>query len=155
MNFEQAVEIVLKHEGGYVNDPKDRGGETKFGISKRAYPSLDIKNLTKEKAKEIYYNDYWCEGKCNLLPEQLRYPHFDACVNLGIHGANKALQNALGVIEDGIIGQTTLEAALDLTLERYLFFRLYKYCQIVRNNHSQAKFIGGWSNRMLDILNTK
>ena len=50
--FNNIIEVVLKHEGGYVNDPKDLGGETKYGITKRFYPDVDIKNLTKEKAKE-------------------------------------------------------------------------------------------------------
>ena len=58
-NFLRAVKEVLKIEGGYVNNPNDRGGETKYGISKRAYPNVDIKNLTLDKAKQIYYNDYW------------------------------------------------------------------------------------------------
>jgi len=57
-NFERCIAFVLRHEGGYVNDPRDPGGETKYGISKRAYPGLDIKNLTEEQAKEIYRQDY-------------------------------------------------------------------------------------------------
>lgn len=58
--FDKCVEFVLASEGGYVNDKYDAGGETKFGISKRAYPDLDIINLTIEQAKDIYYKDYWC-----------------------------------------------------------------------------------------------
>jgi hypothetical protein len=58
-HFERAVAFVLRHEGGYVNDPRDPGGETKYGISKRAYPRLDIKGLTEADAKEIYRRDYW------------------------------------------------------------------------------------------------
>ena len=57
MDFNEAIEIVLKHEGGYVNDIDDPGGETMMGISKKAYPNLDIKNLTKEDVKNIYYKD--------------------------------------------------------------------------------------------------
>ena len=53
--FEEIIESVLKHEGGYVNDPHDRGGETNFGITKKFYPNVDIKNLTKEQAKKIYH----------------------------------------------------------------------------------------------------
>ncbi len=58
-NFEKAMTFIFKWEGGYVNDGNDPGGETNFGISKRAYPNLDIKNLTKDEAKQIYYRDYW------------------------------------------------------------------------------------------------
>ena len=59
MSFNKIIEKVLEHEGGYVNDPKDLGGETKYGITKRFYPDVDIKNLTKEQAKTIYHTDYW------------------------------------------------------------------------------------------------
>ena len=57
--FDKAMNFVGLMEGGYVNDPIDKGGETKYGISKRSYPNLDIKNLTKEQAREIYYKDFW------------------------------------------------------------------------------------------------
>ena len=57
--FDEIIEVVLEHEGGYVNDPHDAGGETNFGIAKRWYPDVDIKNLTKEQAKKIYHQDYW------------------------------------------------------------------------------------------------
>ena len=82
--FEKAIEFVLSDdiEGGYVNDPDDPGGETKFGISKRAYPSLDIKTLSKEAAKHLYFKDYWKAGGCVVLLEpKLAIVHFDACVN--------------------------------------------------------------------------
>ena len=57
--FDEIIEVVLEHEGGYVNDPKDPGGETNFGIAKRSHPDVDIKNLTKEGDKEIYKEVYW------------------------------------------------------------------------------------------------
>lgn len=153
MSFKKYIEKVLIHEGGYVNDPTDNGGETKYGISKRAYPDLDIKNLTKEKAIEIYKRDYWDGNKCDLLPEGLNYAHFDTAINSGGNRAAKILQEAAGVVIDGIIGKKTLAAAKKLSAERYLLFRLNFYCQIVRHNKSQAKYIGGWSNRCMDVLN--
>jgi len=63
------VPHVLKREGGYVDDPTDRGGETKYGISKRSYPQLDIKNLTLEQALEIYRKDYWKPSRVEKLPD--------------------------------------------------------------------------------------
>ena len=63
MEFKDAVKIILKHEGGYVNDPVDPGGETNMGISKRAYPYLNIKELTKKDAEDIYFKDYWLKAK--------------------------------------------------------------------------------------------
>ena len=92
--FEEIIDIVLDHEGGYVNDPDDAGGETKYGIAKRWYPDVDIKNLTKEQAKKIYHTDYWRRGKCDELPPQLRHIYFDMCVNFGRRGAVKVLQQA-------------------------------------------------------------
>ena len=92
--FDEIIEKVLEHEGGYVNDPDDAGGETKYGIAKRWYPDVDIKNLTKEQAKKIYHTDYWRRGKCDELPSQLRHIYFDMCVNFGRGGAVKVLQQA-------------------------------------------------------------
>ena len=70
-NFNEIIEQVLEHEGGYVNDPKDLGGETKYGITKRFYPDVDIKNLTVEQAKEIYKKDYWDRNRVESLPQNL------------------------------------------------------------------------------------
>ena len=64
--FNEIIEVVLHHEGGYVNDPKDPGGETNFGIAKRSHPDVDIKNLTKDGAKEIYKEHYWDKNKINV-----------------------------------------------------------------------------------------
>lgn len=154
MSFDKYIDRVLEHEGGYVNDPTDAGGETKWGISKRAYPHLDIKNLSKSDAKEIYRKDYWNANHCDKLPEGLDYVHFDTAVNMGGRRAAKILQQASGVTVDGIIGRNTLAAAKNTTPAEYLLHRLNFYCQIVRGRHSQARFIGGWANRTMDVLNT-
>jgi len=154
MAFEKYIDKVLAHEGGYVNDPTDRGGETKYGISKKAYPHLDIKNLTIEQAKEIYRVDYWEKNSCHLLPDGIDYVHFDTAINMGGNRAAKLLQLACGVEDDGIIGSVTLAAAKKITPAIYLLHRLNHYCQIVRRSNNQAKFIGGWSNRVMDVLNT-
>ena len=71
MTFDILVKKVLKHEGGYVNDPSDPGGETKYGISKRAFPDLDIKNLTEEQAILIYYDEYWLDAKVDKYAPML------------------------------------------------------------------------------------
>ena len=84
--FNNIIEVVLQHEGGYVNDPNDLGGETKYGITKRFYPDVDIKNLTKEQAKTIYHTDYWRRAKCDEVPPYLRHIYFDMCVNFGQGG---------------------------------------------------------------------
>ena len=92
--FDDIIEITLHHEGGYVNDPNDLGGETNFGIAKRFYPDVDIKNLTKDEAKDIYRRDYWDKNKVDEMPKQLRHIYFDMCVNQGKGTAVKVLQRA-------------------------------------------------------------
>jgi lysozyme family protein len=92
--FKEIIEKVLEHEGGYVNDPKDLGGETKYGITKRFYPDIDIKNLTIEQATEIYKKDYWDKNKVESLPQNLWHIYFDMCVNMGKRTAVKVLQRA-------------------------------------------------------------
>lgn len=86
LDFNYCVEQILKHEGGYVNDPRDPGGETKFGISKRAYPTLNIKDLTKEVAIEIYRRDYW--NRIDKTFPELNLIAFDCAVNQGVSVAN-------------------------------------------------------------------
>ena len=109
--FSKAVELILKHEGGYVNNPADPGGETNFGICKRSYPNVDIKNLTKEKAAEIYLTDYWQKINGDALDYRVGLCVFDSAVNQGVGFATKALQKAIGVTADGVIGPGTAKAA--------------------------------------------
>jgi len=84
--FDKFFEIVVGLEGGYVNDPRDPGGETKYGVSKRAYPNVDIKNLTIEGAKAIYKRDYFDKLPI-LLPIDLHLSMFDMAINSGVSAA--------------------------------------------------------------------
>lgn len=81
--FEGAFSIVVGIEAGYVNDPDDPGGETKYGISKRSYPSLDIQNLTIDDARAIYRRDFWDHINLDSLPWELALIRFDCEVNQG------------------------------------------------------------------------
>lgn len=115
-NYDKAFTLVIAAEGGYVNDPNDPGGETNFGISKRQYPNVDIKNLTLDDAKTIYQRDYWDAIQGDSLPWPLCAFVFDCAVNQGCDSAadfaaQKMLQGALGLTQDGIIGPATLSAA--------------------------------------------
>ena len=110
MNFDRAFEIIIGHEGGYVLDSRDPGGETKYGISKRAYPNEDIKNLTLNRAKELYRRDYWDAVEAESIPDSARLMVFDCAVNCGLTAARKLLQRAVGTKDDGIIGPMTRRA---------------------------------------------
>lgn len=110
MNFDQAFDRLISHEGGYVFDPRDPGGETKYGVSKRSYPALDIRALTLADAKAIYRRDYWERAQCDKMPPDLAFDVFDAAVNSGIGQAIRWLQRALGVADDGQVGALTLGA---------------------------------------------
>lgn len=111
MDFDTAFQRVLGHEGGHVNDPRDPGGETKFGISKRAYPQEKIAALTLARAKEIYRRDYWGPAGCDAVPDQAKLHLFDLAVNSGVKTAVKLLQRAVGETADGVLGPRTLAAA--------------------------------------------
>lgn len=112
-DFDRAFELTIGHEGGYVHDRDDPGGETKFGISKRYHPDVDIKALTLEQAKAIYRRDYWEANGCDKLPWPLSYLLFDACVNQGPSPKHwvMEMQRLVGAKADGIIGPQTAGAA--------------------------------------------
>lgn len=120
-------EVGADPDGGYTNDPHDPGGETKWGISKRSYPGLDIANLTRAAAIAVYFRDYWTwngnqQSHCSILPAPLNVVHFDCVVNVGnrktakdgtpvLHRrANMILQRALDVDDDGYFGPVTIRA---------------------------------------------
>lgn len=153
-SFDRAIGAVLKHEGGYVNDPADPGGETKFGISKRAYPHLDIKNLTVKQAKAIYKRDYWRYDR--FRQQRVAGKVFDMAVNMGHKPAHRILQQALNaqgfsLKVDGIVGRRTL-GALNRSKSRPLMDELRalmakRYAELVLKNRQLKKFLRGWMRR--------
>ena len=110
MTFDEAFDRLMGHEGGYVNDPRDPGGETNWGISKRSYPHLDIATLSREQAKEIYRRDFWERANADQFDGAIAFQVFDTAVNSGIGTAIKLLQRAVGVKDDGVVGPITLRA---------------------------------------------
>ena len=118
MNFDEAFERLIGHEGGYVNHPSDPGGETNFGISRRSYPGEDIKGMTLARAKAIYLRDYWGPAGCDAVPEALRFDLFDMAVNSGPRLAVTMLQRVVGETQDGILGPRTLQAVQSMPAPR-------------------------------------
>ena len=157
MTFDEIIDHVLESEGGYVNDKHDAGGETNLGISKKAYPDLDIKNLSVDQAKQIYYADYWVKSKAEQLPNQLREVYFDMVVNFGRRGAARVLQKACNgkntykIKEDGLVGTATIGACKNLEPDRLRAYRVLKFAKIVIRKPSQEKFWFGWFRRAVKV----
>ena len=153
-SFDEIIEKVLEHEGGYVDDPKDLGGETKYGITKRFYPDIDIKNLTIEDAKKIYKEDYWDKNRVESLPKQLWYIYFDMCVNMGKRTAVKILQRAANnkgknIDVDGGLGPMTIKALDGVESDRVKAFRVKYYADLVNAKPEQERFYFGWFKRAI------
>ena len=155
--FDEIIEQVLEHEGGYVDDPTDSGGETKYGISKKAYPNEDIKALTVERAKELYKRDYWDRFKVDNLPDRIRHIYFDMCVNMGGGRATKILQeacnskNSYKIDVDGGIGKNTIKASANLEDFRLRAYRVMFYAELVMKKPNQMKFWVGWFRRSCEV----
>lgn len=160
VQFEHAVDIILEFEGGYVNDPKDPGGTTKYGITQRVYdswmhykkePIASVSSITKKEAKEIYKVQYWDAIQGNLLPKYLGICLFDFAVHSGIAKAIRTLQRVIDVEPDGIMGLLTLQTIQkkdekqiiqDLLDQRLAFLKKLSTWKIYRN---------GWSRRIEEL----
>jgi hypothetical protein len=128
--FAGALERLFKTEGGYVNDPVDSGGETNFGISKAANPDIDVANLTRAQAAQIYKARYWDMIEADKLPGSIQETAFDAAVNQGVPWTRNALK-----VADG-------DSA------KFNDLREARYRTIVARDPEQAKFLRGWLNRL-------
>lgn len=152
MNFDVAFDRLIDHEGGYVNDPNDPGGETKWGISKRSYPDLDIKALTREDARQIYRRDFWERIRGDRLHDGVAFQLFDFAVNSGIETAVRKLQRALGVADDGHWGPKS-QAAADAMTESDTIMRLNAERLDFMTRLSNWKHHGaGWARRIAGNL---
>ena len=146
-DFDRAFDLMMESEGGYSDDKNDPGGETNFGISKRAYPKEDVRFLTLERAKEIYRLDYWDAIRADDLPYPINILIFDAAVNQGKKAAVRMLQEALKIKQDGVIGQQTIKAAVaasDAVCTDYLSIRAVRYA----NTANFWRFGRGWMSRL-------
>lgn len=156
LTFNQIFDRVIGHEGGYVNDPRDPGGETNWGVTKRTAVENgytgEMRAMTRDAAFNIYYKAFWKRYQCDKLPSAVAYQFFDACVNHGFGNAARMLQRAVGVLDDGVIGEITLGAVntqdIDDTLLRFVSERLRFYTRL----SGFAHYGKGWVNRMAGNL---
>tara|TARA_B100001939_G_C16937739_1_gene616885 strand:+ start:1503 stop:2018 length:516 start_codon:yes stop_codon:yes gene_type:complete len=160
-DFNKCLQIILHHEGGYVDHPKDPGGETNLGVTKRVYEefggSKDMKDLEVEDVEPIYKKNYWDRVKGDDLPSGLNLCVFDFAVNAGPGRAAKYLQDMIGTVVDGGIGPNTLKAlenyinehGLDNTIEKYQRNRQGYYESL---SHFDT-FGRGWTRRVEETTN--
>ena len=151
-NFDACLAEVLAHEGGYVNHPRDPGGETNLGISKRSYPNEDIRGMTRARAGAIYRRDFWNKVRGDELPDGIDLVAFDPAVNSGVSRGAKWLQSALGVTQDGRIGPNTVgkaQTAPDAVkvIQRACSARM----GFLRGLGTWGTFGKGWSRRVASV----
>jgi lysozyme family protein len=162
--FEKAIGSVIANEGGYVNDPADAGGETNFGISKRAYPKLAIKELTQAEAERLYRKDYWSRYPSleKIENQEVATKTLDLMVNVGPARAVRILQQSINevadnvrpVVVDGKLGPATAKRANELDADDLIAAMQGNaaryYCAIVSKKPDQKKFLRGWLLRAYD-----
>lgn len=156
MNFDEALQRVLKHEGGYINHPSDPGGETNYGITvavarQHGYTG-PMRSISMFVVSEIYRKSYWDKLRCEELPPAMRFPAFDAAVNSGVTMSAKWLQRALGVPEDGLIGPKTIAAA-NRADPAHIAAKLtgYRLAMLAGLKHFD-QFGRGWTRRIASVL---
>src|ERR1700693_522006 len=159
--FTLAVTRVLANEGGYVRLASDPGGATKFGISQRDYPKVNITELTREEAVAIYFRDFWNSGRYTELPDAIAIKLFDLSINIGPAHAVRCLQRALrsceiAVAEDGALGDASIAAAKRANGETLLaalrseaagYYRAMAEVAVSKGENGDAGFLTGWLNR--------
>jgi len=154
-NFDKSLQLLLKHEGGFVNHERDPGGMTNLGVTKSVYEEWlgyevdkqDMMKLTPEDVAPIYLNNYWIKANCDELPSGLDYVVFDWAVNSGVSRSSKGVQKCCGAEPDGVIGPKTLQ----LVLGQDTNFMIEKFKEVRQSfyeglNHFDA-FGKGWTRR--------
>lgn len=161
--FQRALERVLQHEGGYSNHPRDPGKRTMRGVTEKVFHSYlkrrgkekrDVKTITDEEIQDIYRRQYWDKVSADELPEGLAYTVFDAAVNSGPRQSVKWLQRALGVADDGIVGEQTLEAAEECDVYGAIEDCCDRRLAMLRRLKTWPDFGKGWTSRVEGVRTT-
>ena len=145
ITFDEAFDRLVGNEGGYSFDPKDPGGETNWGISKRSYPQVDIKNLSKEQAKLIYYRDFW-QPLSDAHPA-IKFQVFDFAVNSGISTAIRKLQQVVGTADDGHWGPISHSYLMNMDVNDVLMLFVAARIRFWTSLSTWPTFGKGWANR--------
>jgi len=150
-NFKKAVDKVIAEEGGakYTETKGDKGGATKYGISQKAFPNLNIKELTLEQAEAIYKTEYWDKLQGDkIISQRVAECVFDCAVNMGVPRAAKFAQEVAKCKIDGIVGTQSVAyinaCEPEKFLPKFLDLRVARYREIVKQDPTQEKFLGGW-----------
>ena len=158
-NFDLCLVMLLSHEGGFVDYKADPGGMTNLGVTRQAWEmyvghsveEADIRALTPDKVAPFYQKAYWDKAKCDVLPSGVDYAVFDIAVHSGVARAVRILQQALGLVDDGILGPNTL-AALNGKNIRDL---IKKICDIrmtfLQHLSTWPTFGRGWAKRVAEV----
>lgn len=142
MTFEKALKFVLKWEGGYVNNPNDKGGATNKGITQNTYNAWlqskkqnlkDVRHITDEEVRQIYYHNYWLKAGCDKMSEKFAILAFDTAVNMGVSRVKEFLEYAKYSNPD-----------------KFIIARIRKYNEFAKHGN-QKIFLQGWLNRILDL----
>lgn len=152
MIFDEVFNRLMGHEGNYSNDPNDPGGETKWGISKRAYPSLIIKSLTREDAYNIYKKDFWDKLELYSIPDNVSFQLFDFAVNSGIQTAIRYFQRALGIADDGYFGPISKETMKNTSETDMIMNLNAERLNYMTRLSGWSSFSKGWARRIANNL---
>ena len=155
-NFEKSLELVLAHEGGYVNHPSDPGGKTNLGVTQRVWEDYvghkvdeqTMRNLTKELVAPLYKSRYWDAVHGDQLPSGADYLAFDFAVNAGAFRSIKTIQRALNITADGVIGPVTVKAIQDTNAEDFINSFSAAKESFYRGLSNFPTFGRGWFNRV-------
>ena len=158
-NFDKCFELVLEHEGKYVNDPRDPGGRTNMGVTQRAWESYlnrtvteaEMRTLTPENVKPFYKAMYWDKLKGDQLPAGVDYAVYDLAVNSGVNRAAKWLQEIAGVTADGIIGPKSMEAIAACDPQEVVDVLCDMRLEFLQRLPTFGTFGKGWSRRVAEV----
>ena len=158
-NFEQCLALVLKEEGGYVDNPHDPGGMTNLGVTKKTYEAwvnrtvdeAEMRGLTPDDVAPLYQRNYWDKVAANSLPVGVDYCLFDTAVNSGPSQAVKFIQRALNVVVDGILGQQTIAAANQRDAAELVEQFCEERLQFMQSLSTWPTFGRGWQRRVEEV----